>query len=231
VFINRVCAAVEFVTPPISASAPTLNTLIPSYDASFGSQWAARLDPGQNQAGDEGRPYDGRVIVVGEYDPHALPPGYMTYEEIFKEVAAQYNLDWRILAEQSYWESRLDPGAIGASQEMGLMQIYPTTWQEWSAKLDVTDPLDTYSNILVGAAYLAYCRDYFKSLGHSEAYWMLVAYNWGPNNLHQLLQTDRDWFLIPPRTRQYSLGILEAAGATTLRPEMVERLQQQAPVQ
>jgi soluble lytic murein transglycosylase-like protein len=194
------------------------------------------IDPNRRQARIQGLPYDGRVIVVGERPRNELAPleppntGYMTYEDIFKEIALQYDLDWRILAEQAYWESRLDPYAIGASQEMGLMQIYPTTWQEWSQKLDVTDPFDPYSNALVGAAYLAFLRDYFKALGHSEAYWMLVAYNWGPDNLNKLLTGSGDWLQIPVRTRQYSLGILEAASSGTMRTGLFEQLQQQVMV-
>jgi soluble lytic murein transglycosylase-like protein len=102
--------------------------------------------------------------LLSEAEPIEAEPDVVNYEAIFKEVAAQYKLDWRVLAEQAYWESRMDRYAVGAYQEAGLMQIYPTTWQEWSQKVGVTDPFDPYSNILVGAAYMAFYGITFSRL-------------------------------------------------------------------
>jgi hypothetical protein len=170
--------------------------------------------------------------LLSEAEPIEAEPDVVNYEAIFKEVAAQYKLDWRVLAEQAYWESRMDRYAVGAYQEAGLMQIYPTTWQEWSQKVGVTDPFDPYSNILVGAAYMAFLRDHFQSIGHPEDHWMLIAYNWGPVNLHQLLQSGGTWQTVPDGPRQYSQDILQAAETAQIRPEIHTLLQQQlAPVQ
>jgi hypothetical protein len=139
--------------------------------------------------------------------------GDLTYEEIFKEVAQAYDLDWRLLAEQAYQESRLDPLAIGVSNEIGLMQILPSTWIEWAPKVGVSDPFDPYSNVLVAAAYLVFLREYFGSLGYTEEYWMVAAYNWGPNNLRQVLEDNGGWAQVPPKTRRYTLDILRATEA------------------
>lgn len=139
--------------------------------------------------------------------------GEMTYEEMFKEIAQKYDLDWRLLAQQAYRESRLDPLDIGDANEVGLMQILPSTWSEWAPKVGVTDPFDPYSNTLVAAAYLAYLKEYCGSMGYPGDHWMLVAYNWGPHNLRQLFESGGGWAQVPAQTRQYVLDILQATEA------------------
>lgn len=132
----------------------------------------------------------------------------MTHEEIFQEIAPQYGLDWHLLAEIAYQESRMDPWALGRDNDMGLMQIIPSTWNEWAPKVGVTDPYDPYSNVLVAAAYLAYIREYAGARGYTEDYWMLVGYNWGPNNLRQLFNDTQ--MRIPDRQDRYARDILRA---------------------
>lgn len=151
-----------------------------------------------------------QATVVAAAENSQGTAGDLTYEEMFKEVAQAYDLDWRLLAEQAYQESRLDPLAIGVSNEIGLMQILPSTWIEWAPKVGVSDPYDPYSNALVAAAYLVFLREYFGSLGYTEEYWMLAAYNWGPDNLRQLLEEHGGWAQVPPKTRRYTLDILRA---------------------
>ena len=151
--------------------------------------------------------------------------GEMTYEEIFKEIAAAYDLDWRLLAAQAYYESRLNPLAIGQDYEAGLMQLRPSTWNTWAAKVGASNPYDPYSNILVAATYLAFLRDYFSELGYSEEEWMLIAYNWGPANLQQLLEGGGGWADVPATTRRYTLNILQAKETGQLSPTLAEHLQ------
>ncbi len=136
----------------------------------------------------------------------------MTYEEMFQEIAPQYGLDWRLMAELAYQESRMDPLAVGKSNDQGLMQIIPSTWNEWAPKVGVTDPFDPYSNALVAAAYLAYIRDYSRAQGYSGEHWLLVGYNWGPNNLRQLFESDGEFADVPETQRRYALAILQARG-------------------
>lgn len=49
----------------------------------------------------------------------------MTYAEMFTEIAQKYGLDWRLLAEQAWTESRLDPLAVGKANDMGLFRNHP----------------------------------------------------------------------------------------------------------
>lgn len=137
----------------------------------------------------------------------------MSYEEMFQEIAPQYGLDWRLLAAQAYQESRLDHLAIGRDSDMGLMQIIPTTWDEWAPQVGASDPFDPYSNVQVAAAYLAYLRDYCRARGYSDERWMLAAYNWGPDNIRRVFDSSGDWEQVPERTRRYAMTILQARQA------------------
>ncbi|MBX3051821.1 MAG: transglycosylase SLT domain-containing protein [Caldilineaceae bacterium] len=135
-------------------------------------------------------------------------PGDQTYTEMFQDVARLYGVDWRQLASQAYRESRLNPNAQGSAGEYGLMQILPSTWNEWAPLVKVDNPWDPYSNILVGAAYYSYIHSYFSDLGYSDPQWALAAYNWGPERTLGLLDRGSDWFSLPLTQRMYVADIL-----------------------
>ncbi len=138
----------------------------------------------------------------------AREPGELTYTEMFQEIADLYGMDWRQLVAHAQRESRLDPNAQGGSGEYGLMQILPTTWNEWAPLVEVSDPWDPYSNILVGAAYYSYIHSYFSDLGYADPQWSLAAYNWGPERTLGLLDSGGDWFALPLPQRMYVADIL-----------------------
>jgi len=140
----------------------------------------------------------------------------MAYEKIFQQVASEYDLDWHILAEQAWHESRFDPLAIGAANDMGLMQVLPKTWSEWAPKLGLFDPFDPESNIRVAAAYQAWIREQLIKLGRPETYWILAAYNWGIGNVLRLLKSGGDWSQVPKERRDYANSIILAAEADAL---------------
>jgi soluble lytic murein transglycosylase-like protein len=140
----------------------------------------------------------------------------MAYEDICEQVAREYGLDLLLLIEQCYRESRFDPLAVGAAGDLGLMQIVPATWDEWSVKVGVFDPFDPDSNLTVAGAYLAWLRDQLAKVNRSEPYWMLVAYNWGIGNVLKLFQQGKGWADVPEPRRDYATGILLAAEANAL---------------
>ncbi len=131
-----------------------------------------------------------------------------SYEAIFKEIGKRYNVDWRLLAALAYRESRLDPAAVGGSGEYGLMQIMPPTWNEWAPLVEVNDPWDAYSNVLVGAAYYSYIHGYFTDIGFSDERWAIAAYNLGPERVLRILDNGARWGDIPLPQRQYTADIL-----------------------
>jgi len=148
--------------------------------------------------------------------PSSQDNGNKSYEQMFEEIAIKYNLDRHVLEALAYQESQMNHLAVGQASDMGLMQVIPATWNEWAPKVNVYDPFDPYSNILVGAAYLAHIRDFCLARGRSEPHWMLLGYNWGPYRLDQFFERGGTWEQIPPEQRQYISTILKTATARAL---------------
>jgi soluble lytic murein transglycosylase-like protein len=140
----------------------------------------------------------------------AIPPP-STFRDLFQEVGDAYGIDWRLLAALAFHESRLNPAAVGRDGDMGLMQILPRTWGEFAPPVAASDPFDPRSNVEVAASYLLYLQDYLDRLGHGEIYWVLAAYNWGPDNVRKLLARGGAWEETPERTRRYVADILYSA--------------------
>ena len=144
----------------------------------------------------------------------------MAYEAIFQSIAEEYSLDWHVLSEQAYRESRYDPFAVGAADDLGLMQILPTTWDEWAPKLGVYNPFDPGNNVRVAAAYLVWIREQLVSEAREEYYWALVAYNWGIGNVLRLLRSGGGWGSVPSQRQEYATTILLAAEANALAVQL-----------
>jgi len=123
----------------------------------------------------------------------------------------RFDLNWRMLAAQAYVESGFDAVALGSRGDMGLMQILPDTWREWSPAVEVTDPFDSYSNVLVAAAYLDHIRTLLSSRGYPQPEWMLVAYNWGPDQVLDFLASGGTWEALPTERRGYAEEITRIA--------------------
>jgi soluble lytic murein transglycosylase-like protein len=134
-----------------------------------------------------------------------------TYGQMFQEVGSRFDLDWRMLAAQAYVESGFDSLALSDSGAMGLMQVLPSTWREWAPAVEVSDPFDAHSSVLVAAAYLDYLRRQLADQGRPETEWMLIAYNWGPDQLNDFLTAGGQWDSLPQVRRQYATEILRIA--------------------
>lgn len=72
------------------------------------------------------------------------------YDEFFQEAGRQTGIDWRLLAAQSYHESRFYPEKVSWAGAVGLMQLMPRT----ARAMGVSDIYDPEQNILAGARYM-----------------------------------------------------------------------------
>jgi len=135
----------------------------------------------------------------------------MTYQQMFQAIGRRYDLNWRMLAAQAYIESSFDANALGQKGALGLMQIMPNTWREWSKVVKSPDPFDSYSNVLVAAVYLDYLRTTLGKHDHAQVEWMLVAYNWGIEKVLHHLDSGLGWDDLPKESRQYAEDILRVA--------------------
>lgn len=100
---------------------------------------------------------------------------------IFKEVAAQHDIDWRFLAAVSYQESLWNPGAVSPTGVRGLMMLTRRTAKQLGIE-NRTDPVDSTKG---GASYLLKIKKKIpKRIAEPDRTWMaLAAYNVGFGHL------------------------------------------------
>ncbi len=135
----------------------------------------------------------------------------LTYAQLFQQVGAEYDLDWRMLAAQAYVESSFDTLALSSAGAMGLMQVLPATWREWAPAVSASDPFDSLSNLQVAAVYLNFLRGQLAQRGYAEVAWTLVAYHWGIDRLLDFLNSGGTWQDLPEPRRRYAEEILRIA--------------------
>ena len=144
----------------------------------------------------------------------------MAYEALFQQVASAKGLNWWMLAAQGWRESRHNPSAVGRAGDMGIMQILPATWNEWASRVNVRDPFDPQSNILLAASYLVWISEQLAKVNRGEPYWMLVAYNWGIGNVLRTIRAGGGWDQVPPERQEYATAILLTAEANALAAQI-----------
>jgi membrane-bound lytic murein transglycosylase MltF len=109
-----------------------------------------------------------------------------TVVELFKKYAAQYNLDYLLMAAQGYQESTLDQAVKSPVGAVGVMQVMPPTGRE----LNVGDIAELEPNIHAGVKYMRFMMDqYFKDDpmdNLNKTLMTFAAYNAGPGRLRQL---------------------------------------------
>jgi membrane-bound lytic murein transglycosylase F len=103
------------------------------------------------------------------------------YREWFEEAAAEYGLDWRLLAAMGYQESKWDPLAVSFTGVRGIMQLTEDT----AARMEAGDRTDPRSSIFGGAKYLAHMhRAMPQRIPEPDRTWLAVAaYNVGLGHL------------------------------------------------
>ncbi len=106
-----------------------------------------------------------------------LPP----WLPLFQEVAAEHDLDWRLLAAMAYQESHWDPTAVSPTGVRGLMMLTLNTADE----MGLSDREDPLQSIRGGAGYLVYLRDRLpeRIAEPDRTYFALAAYNLGFGSL------------------------------------------------
>lgn len=101
------------------------------------------------------------------------------YDELFKQMAKETGIDWRLLAAVAYSESRFDAQAKSRWGAVGLMQVLPNTAKRVGISVGLERPRN---NIRAGARYLRRLARIFEQAGVSKRQQMrfaLAAYNAG----------------------------------------------------
>ena len=71
------------------------------------------------------------------------------YDELFKKVAAENNLDWKLLSAIAYTESRFKPNRTSHAGAMGIMQIMPITARHFG--YDTKQAVNDSINVVLAA--------------------------------------------------------------------------------
>jgi len=74
------------------------------------------------------------------------------YELFFREIAAQHDYDWRLLAAIAYQESHLNPDAVSPTGVKGLMMLTEATAETF----DVADRIDPQQSITGAVRFLRF---------------------------------------------------------------------------
>jgi len=100
---------------------------------------------------------------------------------VFQEVAAAYDLDWRLLAAMGYQESHWNPDAASRTGVRGIMMLTQRT----AAQLGVNNRLDPVQSIEGGARYFLRMHERIpQRIAEPDRTWMaLAAYNMGWGHL------------------------------------------------
>ena len=138
------------------------------------------------------------------------------YDALFKKHAAQFGLDWRLVAALAYQESRFDPAAHNRWGATGLMQIKPSTAREPYIDIPrVKGPEYTSNNVKAGLKYLTWIKKrYFSTEGdmreRDQIRMSLAAYNAGPRTIINARRRARKLGLDPNRWfRNVELALLD----------------------
>jgi murein DD-endopeptidase MepM/ murein hydrolase activator NlpD len=177
-------------------------------DVVFGAPMYQPPDAGQQQS-----PTTAQTPATGSTEPVASGTPVPTNEsnQWATQMAAaeqEYGLPAGLLQAVAQHESGFNPAAESPVGAMGLMQVMPKTWEEWSVKVGVDDPWNPEQSIAVSAAYLNWLKETLPA-DKQDVESIMQAYNWGIGNL---LSRPTE---VPQETRVYAAAISNAVGNTT----------------
>ncbi|HYG10666.1 MAG TPA: transporter substrate-binding domain-containing protein [Pyrinomonadaceae bacterium] len=137
------------------------------------------------------------------------------YDEILKRHAATVGWDWRLLAAQTYQESRFKPDARSWAGATGLLQLMPPTAREFG----VRNPLDPEDNVQGACKFLKWLTDYWTERIPDDGErlkFILASYNTGAGHVEDAQRLtekyggdpkkwdDVSYWLLQKSTQQYS---------------------------
>lgn len=128
------------------------------------------------------------------------------YESLFRRVAADYNMDWLLLAAISYQESHWSPRAKSPTGVRGLMMLTLLTADE----VGIRNRLDPEQSLRGGVIYLN--RIYHRlpnSILEPDRFWItLASYNMGIGHVYDARKFIKHRHGNPNKWEELKLGIL-----------------------
>lgn len=141
------------------------------------------------------------------------------FDDIIKEAAQRTGLPESYIRAVIGQESSFNPNAVGTSGELGLMQVMPSTGQEWydkgKQKGIYSDPFnlkDPKQNVNIGADYLSFLVNKYQ-----DPRLAAIAYNQGPG------ATDKNVERAKQDPYGYAKGIQQRGGFDQLKDFAVDK--------
>lgn len=105
------------------------------------------------------------------------------YDNLLKKFSERIDWDWRLLAAQVYHESQFDPEARSWAGARGLMQVMPSTAEDYG--IDAPDLTDPRKNLDAGTAYLRKLQERWEDIPDPEqrTMFVLASFNVGENHV------------------------------------------------
>ena len=160
------------------------------------------------------------------------------WDALLKKYASEAGIDWRLLAAQTFQESRFDPRARSWAGAMGLLQLMPGT----ASDLGVSDPYDPDQNVRGAVKYLLWLEKHYwaeKIEDPAERLkFVLASYNTGAGHVMDAQRlTEKNggdptnweevafWLLRKSQARYYNDPVVRHGYARGLEPvEYVARI-------
>jgi peptidoglycan lytic transglycosylase F len=104
------------------------------------------------------------------------------YDDLLKRGAADLAWDWRLLAAQTFQESRFKKDARSWAGAVGLLQLMPATGRQYGVK----NPLDPEDNVQGAVRFLKWLNQYWLDRIPDERErlkFILASYNAGPGHV------------------------------------------------
>lgn len=104
------------------------------------------------------------------------------YDQLLKQHAVSLNWDWRLLAAQTFQESRFKPDARSWAGAGGLLQLMPATAREFG----VSNAFDPEDNVQGAVRFLKWLQEYWEDRVSDEGErlkFILASYNAGAGHV------------------------------------------------
>lgn len=114
------------------------------------------------------------------------------YDDYFRQYSDSIDWDWRLLASLVAQESRFDPKVTSWAGAYGLMQLMPSTGDQFGIDVKSTPE----NNIRAGIKYIMWLQDMFEDKVEDESErlkFILAAYNVGPGHVLDARQLARKY--------------------------------------
>ena len=118
--------------------------------------------------------------IPSELDFYADPPmrhdpAADTYDDIIRDAAGTYGVDFALIKAVIKAESDFNPEAVSRKGAQGLMQIMPANFESF----ELHNPFDPEENIRAGTRYLKHLIERYEN----DLHLALAAYNAGPGTV------------------------------------------------